>query len=496
MPNLFAYAMLFIWPLIMIVLFKRMTPDRALIWSFLGAFMFLPSGVRIDLPLVPVLDKFSIPSLAALVLCLTMLEQKIRILPASKVASIFMIGFMLSPFAAALSNREPVIYGVVFMPGQSMQDAISAAMGYAITLIPFILAFNLLSTRQARRNFLIAYMTAGLIYSIPMLLEIRLAPQFSYWVYGYFVELFGQQLRFGGYRPVVFMGHGLTVAFFLMITALSTAILWRVSQSSTRTLYSYAAVYLLIVLVLCKTVGPLIFAALFLPVILFTGQRIKSWAIMVCALFVLTYPVLRSADIIPTEELVGYAAMIQDERARSLDFRFNNEEMLLDHAARKPMFGWGFWDRNRLFDPESGRELVITDGYWIIVIGILGWTGYICIFGLLTLPLIKLWWQRNSVAITGDIHLIYGTALLLSINLLELIPNSTINTMTWLLAGLLLAASLQSETADDEEPATSHANNAGTPPLHIRKPRGERFDSNAPSAQFKRKRRDAGRGAR
>ena len=97
MPNLFAYAMLFIWPLVMIGLFKNMAPDRALIWSFLGAFMLLPSGVQIDLSLIPPLDKFTIPSLVALVLCLTMTNQRIRILPSSTIASIFMIGFILSP---------------------------------------------------------------------------------------------------------------------------------------------------------------------------------------------------------------------------------------------------------------------------------------------------------------------------------------------------------------------------------------------------------------
>ena len=76
-------------------------------------------------------------------------------------------------------------------------------------------------TTVGRHNFLTAYMIAGLIYSLPMLLEIRFAPQFSYWFYGYWIELFDQQIRFGGYRPVVFMGHGLVTAFFLMKEAKS-----------------------------------------------------------------------------------------------------------------------------------------------------------------------------------------------------------------------------------------------------------------------------------
>lgn len=489
MPNLLAYAMLYLWPLIMLGLFKKLSPDRALIWSFLGAFMFLPARVEIDLPLIPTLDKYTIPSLTALVICLTLVKQRIRILPPSTLASIFMIGYVLSPFATLLNNREPFIDGVVFLPGLSLRDAISASMGYAIVLIPFILGFNLLTTREARHNFLTAYMFAGLVYSIPVLLEIRLAPQFSYWVYGYYTELFGQQIRFGGFRPVVFMGHGLTVAFFMLMTVISTAILLRGSDSKTRVFYGFAFVYLLLVLIGCKTVGPLLFAALFLPVILFTGLKVKAWTLTFCALLVLIYPVLRSTDVIPTEELVAYAELIQEERAQSLEFRFQNENLLLNHAARKPVFGWGFWDRNRLWDPETGRGLTVTDGYWIIVIGVLGWTGYIFVFGLLTLPLFRLWRQRKTMG-RDEHYMTYGTALLLAINLLELLPNSLIITMTWLLAGLLLASSFQKNKIETDVPATETTRDDDSlRPKHIRKPRGHRPDFTASPEKFQRHRR-------
>jgi hypothetical protein len=460
MPNLIAYAMLLIWPLIMMGLFKSLTPDRALIWSFLGAFMVLPSGAGIDLPLIPSLDKFTIPSLVALVLCMTMLKQKIRLLPASTVASVLMIGYVLSPFATLLGNRAPLIYGDVFIPGMSIRDAISASISNTITLIPFVLAFNLLSTHQARFNFLTAYMIAGLIYSIPMLLEVRLSPQIGHWVYGFYSfgeERFLQQMRFGGFRPVVFMGHGLSTAFFTLMAVLSTAILWRASNAKNRTLYAFGAIYLLFILVMCKSAGVLVFAALFLPVIGLASRKLKGWAILVCTLFVLSYPVLRAADAVPTDAMVGYAAMIQEERAQSLQFRFDNEEVLLNHAANKPLFGWGSWGRNLVYDATTGENITITDGYWIIIIGVLGWTGYISVFGLLTLPLLRLWSRRGQPA-ADEHNLIYGTSLMLAVNLLELLPNASINTMTWLLAGLLLASSLQTSNAESEERAPESKN--------------------------------------
>jgi tetratricopeptide (TPR) repeat protein len=48
--------------------------------------------------------------------------------------------------------------------------------------------------------------------------------------------------------------------------------------------------------------------------------------------------------------------------------------MLAAKALQRPLFGWGGWGRNRVFD-EKGRDLTITDGYWIIVLGSFGAVG-------------------------------------------------------------------------------------------------------------------------
>lgn len=491
MPNSIAFMMLMIWPVIMVVLFKKLSPDRALVWSFLGAFMLLPPEVYIDLPLIPTLNKYTLPSIVALVLCLTMVDQKIRIFPASRLVTILMVGFVLSPIVTVLSNREPVFWGVVVLPGLSIKDAISVVLTNGITLIPFILGFNLLSTRQARRAFLTAYMTAGLIYSLPILLEVRVSPQINNWVYGYFPELFVQQIRFGGYRPMVFMGHGLVVAFFTLMAILSAAVLGSGSGDDKRARYLAILAYLLVVLILCKTVGVILFAILFLPVILFAGPRLKGWAMLACAVFVLTYPVLRATDAIPVDRMVSYAALIQAERAQSLEYRFDNEKRLLDHAAKKPVAGWGYWNRNRVFDEITGRDLTVPDGYWIIIIGVVGWIGYVCVFGLLTYPLLRLWGQRKNPATVGDEHIVYGIALMLGVNLLDLIPNSTINYMTWTLAGLLLACSIQTvrADADTETEAEAEPDTAPAAPLHKRHPRDRRHARKADTAKFQRKKR-------
>ncbi len=483
MPNFFAYVMLLSWPVIMAVLFKKLPADRALVWSLLGALLFLPMETYFDFPVVPTMNKETLPSVIAMMLCLLMVPQKIKFFPQSPVGTILILAFLISPLLTYISNTEPVFWGPMGIPGLSWKDGFAGILRNAMTLIPFVLGYNLINNAETRKNFLTIYVIAALIYSVPMLLEVRLSPQINRWVYGFLPELFGQQIRFDGFRPVVFMGHGLTVAFFTSLAVLAAATLLKGRQVGARARYLFILVYLFVVLFLCKSVGSILFAVVFVPIILVAGIRLKGWAIMVSALLVLTYPVLRAADQIPTDDLVRYAAIIQEERSRSLDFRFYNEAILLEHASQKPVAGWGTWDRNRVFDSETGDDISVTDGYWVIVIGATGWIGYIAVFGLLTLPLLRLWrWRKRKVEFEEP-HIIYGIALILAVNVLELIPNATINPITWLIAGMLLRCRPQDvseiakpeDTADEETPA---------PRLHVRQRRGQKATAqDAPALQ-------------
>ena len=453
-PNLFAYLMLLIWPLGAIALFKNLPVERALVWSLLIPLMILPREAEFDLPLIPTLDKYSLSAITAFALCWGMAKDRIRLLPGSRLTTLMMIVYLLSPIAAALTNPEPLFYGPGVIPGLRLYDAISEIMIHAITLIPFVLGYTILSQPGGRRELLAAYVVAGLIYTVPILIELRLSPQINYWVYGVFPMLFDQQVRWGGYRPVVIMGHSLLVAFFMMMTVLAAATLIR--GSDRRSFYLWSFLYLFVILVLCKGTGSILFTLAFAPIIMFAGPRFKSRLILIAATIVMTYPILRGMDAVPVEAFTDYAARLSDERAQSLQYRFDNEERLLEHASRKPVFGWGFWGRNHLYD-EFGRRATTTDGYWTIIIGTLGWVGYICVFGLLTLPLFRLSWHRAKGMAARDAHVVYGLALMLTVNALDLLPNAAINYLTWLTAGVVLAATLKSaQTADDplEEPVS------------------------------------------
>ena len=67
MPNMTAYLVLFLWPLVGIVLFRTQPPERALVWTILGGYLFLPVRPVIDFPMIPAIDKGVIASLVALI---------------------------------------------------------------------------------------------------------------------------------------------------------------------------------------------------------------------------------------------------------------------------------------------------------------------------------------------------------------------------------------------------------------------------------------------
>jgi hypothetical protein len=237
---------------------------------------------------------------------------------------------------------------------------------------------------------------------------------------------------------MVFMPHGLWVALFALMAAMAALIVLRTGRAEDRPTQLAIFVYLLFVLYMCKSVGPLVYAAGLIPIILFVGRRWQLLLATALGLVVITYPLLRGAQMIPLDTILDYALSVSPERHQSLNFRVMNEEELLARAMLKPLFGWGGYGRNLILDPVDGRILTIPDGQWIIVLGTYGWLGYVAEFGLLVMPLIFLgreaFYQRSAAfsPFACAIALIYAA------NLADLLPNATLIPFTWLMAGALM----------------------------------------------------------
>ena len=150
------------------------------------------------------------------------------------------------------------------------------------------------------------------------------------------------------------------------------------------------------------------------------------------------YPVLKGAHLIPEKALLAQAEAIDQDRSASLQFRFDNENILLDRAYAKPVFGWGSWGRNHILDPVTGNILTVTDGRWIITIGVYGWIGFLAEFGLLLYPIMLIFLESIAFRRGTLTPYIGPLAALLAINLVDLIPNATLTPLTWIIAGALV----------------------------------------------------------
>lgn len=428
------------WPLVAMFFYKTRPVGQATLLTILGAYMLLPVYAEIKFPMIPVFDKSSIPNLAALFGCVFVCRRPIKLSNGFGLAELLIGTLMISPFITCELNGDPIPIGARVLPGLDSYEAGSAVIAQAMALIPFFLGRQILRSRADTEEILRVLTIAGLIYSLPALFEIRFSPQLHTWIYGYFPHMFDQQIRDGGFRPVVFLGHGLLVSFFFCTTAVAAAALGRTKTRLIRGIQLPAngiTAYLSVILVLCKTASSTIYGVVLVPLVY--GARPK-FQLIVAALLVSTallYPVLRTTGAIPTATIFDLSTSISLDRADSLETRFLNEDQLLRRASQRFLFGWGRYGRSFIYNTD-GEETSITDGFWIVTMGEDGFVGFLAVFGLLALPVFAAARALPFAESSKDRFFLAALALIVAINIFDLLPNSSIRPWTWLLAGALL----------------------------------------------------------
>ena len=357
--------------------------------------------------------------------------------------------FVAGAIPTVLSNRDPTIFSVlpnsdpiVFrswqLPGLNIRDVISALGNQMIVLIPFLLARQFLSSALAVREVLVIFVIAGLAYSVPSLFEIRFSPQLNTWIYGFFQHEFVQTMRGGGFRPIVFLPHSLWLAFSVVTSLLAAAALAHKTDREIDRRFVFAGAYLAILLLLCKSFASIAYGMALAPLVFFFNTRFQVLVALGFVIVAVLYPMLRGSGYIPVEALLDFANSISPERAASLAYRFDNEELLLERANERPWLGWGGWGRNLIMDVETQEIITIPDGRWIIVFGTYGWLGDVAEFGLLSIPVLMLaretlFGHRAEIPKT-----VAAVALILSINLIDMLLNAALTPITWIFAGSVL----------------------------------------------------------
>lgn len=429
MPNIIAELAILSWPLISVLLYRSFSALSATFWTIFGAFMFLPEKVGFTLPIFPNLNKENIGVYSALIGCFIVKKIKFRFLPDAPMArSLVIVGLLTSTFTV-FTNLDPVFTGVRVKPALSPQDVISMTLQMGMAMVPFILGALLADKISDGTKVLRLIATAGLIYSPLMILEVLLSPQLHTWIYGFFPHSFGQQERFGGYRPVVFMGHGLVVAIFAMVVLMAMVTLAKARQKIFILPNFVYVAYGLFLVVICKSVGAWILGFLGFMLITFLPARLIALSAYCVAGCVFLYPILSIFDLIPKDALLDLALKFGPDKAGSLAFRFGNEEVMLEHGKEKLLFGWGGWDRNRI-------DGVVTDGYWIIRFTQFGLLGYLVAFGLPILAVRNGFKSIGRSVLASEKRVSAGFCLLISLILVDQIPNASASSWIMFIYGV------------------------------------------------------------
>ena len=427
MPNTFAYIALISWPFISLIFYKRLPVINATFWTIVGGFLILPVKVAIDFPLIPPLNKESIPAIAALIGCKYIKKIKINFFPKQGLEKWFILGLITLPFITMLNNQE----SINFIPGLTFLDSLSSSLRLYLVLLPLILGMQIIKTYEDQLLLFRLLVVACLFYSLLILYEIRMSPQLHTTIYGFFPHSFLQQFRAGGFRAVVFLGHGLTVSMFIAVALGAATILLR-SKVKLFGLSSWLfIVYLFLVLILNKSIGALLLGLLLFTAVAWMPVNIIKRVSILLAFIVLLYPLLSIFDYFPHEMLIEMANNYDPARGGSLAFRFYHENLLLEHAQQKLFFGWGGWGRNRLEDS-------VTDGNWIIILGVLGLIGFLLLFGLLTNTV---WKSTKAYILLKNNHerkILLAHALIVSVIMIDQLPNASLAAWMFFLIGALL----------------------------------------------------------
>lgn len=450
--SLIANISLVLWPLIVFILFRRLRFEEAAFCSVLAGYLLLPNKFGLNLPLLPLLDKFSIPAIAAIFAAMIALRQNAPSstlpsgnfivrnttvlkgwVPQSKLVQLGLIILIIGAFGTMLTNRAPVVFGPTVLKPLRPYDAFNITLAMFTALLPFFLARKFLAHPEAHRRMLAILVIAGLAYSLLALIEVRISPQLHRMLYGVHPHSWVQTMRGGGFRPTVFLNHGLLVGLFFAMTIVAAVAYVRCGEASVFWKRMAIVGWLCLTLVLVKSLGALAITMLIAPLVLFLNKRLLLLAAGVIIVLFLCYPALRTSGLVPLDQIIAGFAKIDQARANSLGARLGNEDLLLSRFADKPIFGWGGWGRGRFYD-EFGRDLTIIDGAWINDLNQTGWVGYLAKYGLMTGAVLILAFARRSDEI--DMATV-GLCMVLAANIIDLVPNGGITPITWLISGAL-----------------------------------------------------------
>lgn len=429
-----AYLALLLLVPLTIVAFAMLRPTLACCAVYLGSLLFLPERVAFDAPLIPPLGKESLAVLCIGCALVFTARDKLASARIGRGSDVLLWLMLAGVVGTVVTNRDSLHYGPLVLPGLTNHDLASAQIEILFGVIgPYLIGRALFRNEADARDLLTALVCAGVIYVPFVLFELRMSPQLHRMVYGFHQHSFIQTIRGGGWRPMVFMGHGLALAMMMLQALMAAWILMRSRCALLGFPAGLVAGGLTLLFPFIKSTGAIVYSVVTIPLVLLASARMQMRVAVVAALLVVSYPILRLNDMFPVQDLVDVAAQMSQDRAQSLSFRLENEQMFMNKALTRSLFGWGGYNRGNVFS-DLGEELGIWDGAWIIVFSAWGIVGLISRFSLLLLPIFMARRRLRRLAKPQQVQLA-GLSLVLGITAIDLLPNGFFSAMPLFLAG-------------------------------------------------------------
>ncbi len=418
-------------------------PLDGAVWVFLAATLFLPERTNIDFPLVPALSKHQFASILSLLTLYRRDPAIFRRCPPFRGVEAIMLLFFVGAVAQVPANEDPVVWEAwpdpIVLPPMSYKESVSNILARAITYwMPFYLGRLVMQNTQQFRQVLKHLVVAGFIYSFLSFIEQVMSPQLHIWIYGFHQHDFGQTRRMGGWRPTIFMVHGLNTAMFMLTVANAAVTLARIKEKALKYAPKSLAIYQSIHVLLMKSTGVIIYGFVTLPIAAVSKPRAQMsvcWAFAaICAL----YPWSKVQDFFPREEIEQFiTAKFDAERAESMFTRFANDDMLSDRGHERFWFGWGGYGRMEVFN-VWGKQITIPDAEWIALFGSTGLCGLVSFFAISLVPIFGASRAMTKLKDPTDRILIAALAVMSVTYSIDMLLNSMQNGFPMFLAGGLL----------------------------------------------------------
>lgn len=440
--NLAVFALFLIIPFTF-YMFAVKKPEHASVIVAIGVTLWWPVGVWVRVPLTPILDKGNLHFMAVLAAMVVFAGKELWRSKPGRGPEALMWLSLLASLATWKTNTDVQIFGTWIqrvLPGLDFKDGMAMGLDHVVRLMfPFIVGRALFTKSDHLLTLMKTYAVMGLVYTIPILLELRLSPRVHIWLYGYAAsDDFLAVLRWGGYRPMVCMTNGLALSMMVLQMTMATVALTRADVQITKYFKNkVAAIGMTVILVLCKSTGAIMYGLVFLPMILKSKITRQLRVASVLGIVAISYPMMRSAELVPVDAILEAATMLSESRAGSLEFRFRNEEILGEKARERYWFGWGSYGRNSIYHHEIGKEMTIADGYWIILLGVRGFAGFILSFALALWPVFLASRVVPRLESERDQILLATLSLIVAVSIFDLIPNGLFSNYNYFFAGAL-----------------------------------------------------------